>query len=184
VAIVLDGGECAVGIESTIVACLHGTVRLLRPGQISLAELRAEVGEVASGADPAAPRTPGSTPAHYAPATPLRLVAADRIEALAAQLARAGARIGVLALRPPQAQHARVSWVNAGARPEGFAHGLYAQLRELDKLGAACLLVEEVPSGAGWDAVRDRLARAAAATAGKAAAAATAAGAAELGELP
>jgi L-threonylcarbamoyladenylate synthase len=172
VGVVLDGGECTVGIESTIVACLYGTVRLLRPGQISLAELRAEVGAVASGAVAGAPRTPGSMPAHYAPATPLRLVAAEQIEALAVDLARGGARIGVLAQRLPRAQHARVNWVAAGARAAAYAHDLYAHLRTLDQLGAACLLVQEVPDDARWDAVRDRLTRAAAATAP------------ELGELP
>ncbi|MDE2251986.1 MAG: threonylcarbamoyl-AMP synthase, partial [Gammaproteobacteria bacterium] len=71
VRVVLDGGECKLGLESTIVACLRGEVRLLRPGYVSLTQLRQVVGEVASGPDAEAPRVPGSTTAHYAPRTPL-----------------------------------------------------------------------------------------------------------------
>jgi L-threonylcarbamoyladenylate synthase len=178
VRIVLDGGECKLGLESTIVACLDGGVRLLRPGQITLAQLRREVGEVAAGPEGGAPRVPGSAPAHYAPATPLRLVAGGQIEQLAAELSRKGARIGVLAQRPPLGAFRHVTWVNAGMRPEGYAHDLYAHLRALDKIGAVCLLVQEVPGDERWDAVRDRLTRAAAA------APAAPADAADLGDLP
>ena len=172
VRVVLDGGECQVGLESTIVACLDGELRLLRPGQITLAQLRREVGDVAVGPDSASPRVPGSAAAHYAPHTPLRLVPDGQIERLAAELSRDGTRVGVLAQRSPLGSFRHVTWVNAGVRPEGYAHDLYANLRILDKAGAACLLVQEVPADARWDAVRDRLGRAAAATPP------------ELGELP
>ena len=165
VRLVLDGGECKVGLESTIVACLNGEIRLLRPGQITLAQLRREVGEVSAGPAADAPRVPGSGAAHYAPATPLRLVPGGQIERLAAELAHEGARIGVLAQRPPLGTYRHVTWVNAGTRLEGYAHDLYAHLRTLDKAGAVCLLVQEVPLDERWDAVRDRLTRAAAATA-------------------
>jgi L-threonylcarbamoyladenylate synthase len=164
VRVVLDGGECQVGLESTIVACLGGVPRLLRPGQITLAQLQGVVGEVAVGPDDAAPRVPGSASAHYAPRTPLRLVSDGQIERLAGELSRDGTRVGVLAQRSPLGTFRHVTWVNAGVRPENYAHDLYANLRTLDKAGAACLLVQEVPADARWDAVRDRLARAAAAT--------------------
>src|SRR5215471_15934433 len=59
VRVVLDGGECQVGLESTIVSCLGGELQLLRPGQITLAQLRQEAGEVAAGPGVAAPRVPG-----------------------------------------------------------------------------------------------------------------------------
>ncbi|MGH8229492.1 MAG: L-threonylcarbamoyladenylate synthase, partial [Steroidobacteraceae bacterium] len=67
VRLVLDGGECQIGLESTIVACLDGTVQLLRPGAITATQLREVVGDQLAGADAAAPRVPGSTPSHYAP---------------------------------------------------------------------------------------------------------------------
>ena len=161
VRVVLDGGECKLGLESTIVACLNGTVQLLRPGQITLAQLRREVGEVLGEPAADAPRVPGSSMAHYAPVTPLRLVPGGEIEELAAEMSSGGVRIGVLAQRPPLGSFRYVTWVNAGTRPEAYAHDLYAHLRTLDKAGASCLLVQEVPSDERWDAVRDRLSRAA-----------------------
>ena len=165
VRVVLDGGECKVGLESTIVACLDGAVRLLRPGAITLSQLRREVGEVAGGPAADSPRAPGSSLAHYAPATPLRLVAGGLIERLAAELSAQGQRLGVLAQRPPLHSYPRLTWINAGTRPESYAHDLYAHLRTLDRTGASCLLVQEVPGDEPWDAVRDRLTRAAAANA-------------------
>ncbi len=164
VRVVLDGGECKVGLESTIVACLDGSVRLLRPGAITLSQLREAVGEVHSGAVADSPRTPGSTRAHYAPSTPLRLVAEGQFEREVALLAAAGQRIGVLAQRPPLGSYPHVTWINGGSRPDAYGHDLYAHLRTLDHAGASCLLVQEVPRDERWDAIRDRLTRAAAAT--------------------
>jgi L-threonylcarbamoyladenylate synthase len=165
VRVLLDGGECKVGLESTIVACLHGEVRLLRPGHITLTQLRREVGEVSSGPGAEAPRVPGSSAAHYAPVTPLRLVSAGQLERLAQELSHGGVRIGVLAQRPPLGSFRSVTWINAGTRLDSYTHDLYAHLRTLDKVGAACLLVQEIPADEAWDAVRDRLTRAAAGTA-------------------
>ena len=165
VRVLLDGGECKVGLESTIVACLHGEVRLLRPGHITLTQLRREVGEVSSGPGAEAPRVPGSSAAHYAPVTPLRLVSVGLLERLAQELSQGGVRIGVLAQRPPHGTFRSVTWINAGTRIDSYAHDLYAHLRTLDKVGAASLLVQEIPTDEAWDAVRDRLTRAAAGTA-------------------
>src|SRR5690606_28975580 len=80
VRVVLDGGESQVGLESTIVACDETGVRLLRPGAVTLAQLRQVVGDVQVGPPGAAPRVPGSTPTHYAPATPMTIVPADEID--------------------------------------------------------------------------------------------------------
>jgi len=165
VRVLLDGGECKVGLESTIVSCVNGEVRLLRPGHISLAQLRREVGEVASGARPDAPRVPGSSAAHYAPVTPLRLVPAGQLERLAQELSSGGVRVGVLAQRPPLGAFRSVTWINAGTRLDSYAHDLYAHLRTLDKIEASWLLVQEIPADESWDAVRDRLTRAAAGSA-------------------
>jgi L-threonylcarbamoyladenylate synthase len=162
VRVILDGGECKVGLESTIVSCLGGEVRLLRPGGISVAQLREVVGEVAVGADAIAPRVPGSGAVHYAPATPLVLVPPGDIDAQAQALSAGGQRIAVLALRPPLGTHKYVTWINGGSRPEAYAHDLYANLRTLDRAGCARILVQEVPREEAWDAIRDRLARAAA----------------------
>jgi L-threonylcarbamoyladenylate synthase len=161
VKVILDGGECQLGLESTIVSCLADGVRLLRPGSITLAQLRGVVGEVAVGADMTSPRVPGSTAAHYAPGTPLTIVPPGELDALAERLSGGGQRIAVLAQRPPMKTYETVTWINAGKRAANFGHDLYANLRALDKAGCARILVQEVPSDERWDAVRDRIARAA-----------------------
>jgi L-threonylcarbamoyladenylate synthase len=165
VRVLLDGGECKVGLESTIVACVNAEVRLLRPGHVTLSQLRREVGEVVSGANADTPRVPGSAAAHYAPITPLRLVPAGQLERVAQELSLGGVRVGVLAQRPPLGAFRSVTWINAGTRLDSYTHDLYAHLRTLDKIEANWLLVQEVPTEEAWDAVRDRLTRAAAGTA-------------------
>ena len=163
VAMVLDGGPCAVGIESTIVDLSRGGAVLLRPGAIAAAELAQVLGsEVeAGGADTAdRPRVSGSLAAHYAPATPLQLVPAAALsDALAAARGR-GLRVAVLARSAPPDSGGRL-WHQASAAVAGYAHDLYAKLRELDAIGADLILVEAVPDDAAWLAVADRLRRAA-----------------------
>jgi L-threonylcarbamoyladenylate synthase len=183
VRVILDGGECKVGLESTIVACVGGSVRLLRPGAISLSQLRRVVPEARSDLPAAAgsagspsaiqtlegaaaasiPRVPGSHSAHYAPTTPMSIVASDDIERLAASLSEGGQRIAVLAQRPPLGTYRSVTWINAGPRVDAYAHDLYNHLRTLDKAGCARILVQAVPNEERWEAVRDRLSRGAAA---------------------
>ena len=161
VKVILDGGECQVGLESTIVSCVDGSVRLLRPGSIKLSQLRAVVGNVEIGPDKATPRVPGSTAAHYSPSTPLTIVPGGELDALAGSLSEGGQRIAVLAQRLPLKTYETVTWINAGKRAESFGHDLYANLRTLDKAGCARILVQEVPREEAWDAIRDRLVRAA-----------------------
>jgi L-threonylcarbamoyladenylate synthase len=161
VKVVLDGGESQIGLESTIVSCVGDQVRLLRPGAVTANQLRQVVGELLMGPDLEAPRVPGSTPSHYAPVTPLTIVPAGEIDAQAAALSEGGRRIAVLAQRLPLKAHKYVTWINAGRRPEQYAHDLYANLRTLDKAGCAQILVQDVPNDERWDAIRDRLIRAA-----------------------
>ncbi len=162
VKVVLDGGECPVGLESTIVSCEPGRLRLLRPGSITLGQLRAVVGDVQVGADASSPRVPGSTLAHYSPQTPMQRVPGEQLAARVAALCAGGQRVAVLALRAPPLARPDVIWMTAGLGHEAYAHDLYATLRTLDKAGCAVILVQEVPGDERWDAVRDRLVRAAA----------------------
>jgi len=161
VKIVLDGGPCQIGVESTIISCMGGSVQLLRPGSITLSQIRAVVGDVMVGPDATAPRVPGSGPSHYAPDTQLEIVPGDALEMLAGGFNDRGERVAVLALRLPLKTLKLVTWINAGRRPQQYAHDLYAHLRTLDKAGCVRILAQELPEDERWDAARDRLLKAA-----------------------
>lgn len=161
VKVILDGGECQIGLESTIVSFEGQSVRLLRPGAVTAAQIRQVVGELLIGADLQSPRVPGGTPSHYAPTTPMAIVPSGEVDAHAAALSEGGRRVAVLAQRLPLKSHKYVTWINAGRRPEQYGHDLYANLRTLDKAGCQQILVQDVPDGEAWDAIRDRLRRAA-----------------------
>jgi L-threonylcarbamoyladenylate synthase len=161
VRIIMDGGECMVGIESTILSLVGTRPRLLRPGSVTAAQIAAVVGDIDLGPDAAAPRVPGSATQHYAPQTPTALLASNLLESRIDTLLAEHRRVAVLALRPPRKAQTGVTWINAGLRAAAYAHDLYSNLRSLDKAGADLILVEDVPPKPEWAAVRDRLMRAA-----------------------
>jgi L-threonylcarbamoyladenylate synthase len=161
--VILDGGDCKIGLESTIVSCVDAVPRVLRPGFITLSQLRYVVPDLMASSDSPAPRAPGSDAKHYAPATPLSIVNSRTLEEVVAQLTADHEKVAVLAMRPPRVANRYMTWINAGRRADVYARELYVNLRTLDKSGAKEILVEEVPAGESWDAVRDRLRRAASA---------------------
>lgn len=174
VALVLDGGPCEVGIESTIIDLSGDAPMILRPGAISADDIAAVIGRRPlvraphaaerspdEAADPALPRVSGSLAAHYAPRTPLQLFPAARLVEEAATLAGEGSRIAVLARDCANPHDARLTWRNAPADAAGYAHDLYANLRDLDACGADFILVEALPEAPAWQAIADRLGRAA-----------------------
>lgn len=153
---VIDGGPSEVGLESTIVDLSSEAVRVLRPGAVLPEDIAAVLGESVAApgvAVPGAPRVSGSLASHYAPVTPTRLAAAEK-------LAAAGDRSGVIA-RGPAPEGFGGSWLQLPDDPAGFGRGLYAALRRLDGT-VDVIVVQEPPDGAAWDAVRDRLRRASA----------------------
>ena len=159
VPVVLDGGECAVGIESTILDLSGASPRILRPGQVTRAQIEAVIGTVEAGVAADSPRASGTLAAHYAPRTPLLMLARAALCEEAQQQQTFGKRVAVLAVDdlPPGLEGLALP-----AAPAAYAHGLYARLRELDALGANLLLVERPPEGRDWLAVHDRLQRSAA----------------------
>jgi L-threonylcarbamoyladenylate synthase len=161
VSVILDGGPCTVGIESTIVDCSRGEPVVLRPGHISPAHLEAVFGRVlAIRTADEAPRVSGSLAAHYAPQTPMRLIAGERLLDFLNAQRHKGDRCGVIThSQPPQAGMPHV-WKLLAADPVAYAHDLYATLREMDHAGVALIVVEALPDTAGWVAVADRLRRA------------------------
>jgi len=158
VPLVLDGGACAVGIESTIVDFSGGHARLLRPGGVPAVAIEAVLGEPLAAADRAAPRAPGSHNVHYAPRAQVKLV--RRVEMLETLSSHKGRRLGVLALEVsvPRLNHALQRVVPVVAAQ--YAHELYGALRALDAQNVDVILVEAPPQSPAWQAINDRLARA------------------------
>jgi L-threonylcarbamoyladenylate synthase len=158
---ILDGGACDVGIESTIVACLDDEPVLLRPGGIGIDALTHVLGRAPRAADGEAPRASGTLASHYAPKTPAMLVAPDALHAEIRQLAGRDERLAVLARTAARPEDDPVAlWLRAPAEAAAYAHDLYANLRALDAAAADAILIEDVPAGPAWLAVRDRLLRA------------------------
>jgi L-threonylcarbamoyladenylate synthase len=155
--LILDGGECAVGIESTIIDYSRGQPVLLRPGAVTPAMLAQVLGQLPALPDAQAPRVSGALPSHYAPRKPLRLVSAKEVTEAPAALA---AQTAVLALTP-SALPVFAWYRSAPLQATEYAQHLYATLREMDASSASQLWVEYPPTSAEWSAIIDRLKRAA-----------------------
>lgn len=156
VAVILDGGPSAVGLESTIVDLSGAHPRLLRPGSIGAAQIEALVGPLERPADREGPRASGRLAAHYAPGKPLDLICADAVARY-----QAAHPDGVAWLTPgPLPEHC--AGVALAADPAGYGQQLYAALRELDAGPQPRIAVVRPPHGDDWAAVHDRLGRAAA----------------------
>jgi L-threonylcarbamoyladenylate synthase len=153
---VLDGGSSEVGIESTIVDLSGDGVAILRPGRISELEIENLLKMKIQKKKLDSPRHSGGLERHYAPKTPVFLAAPH---ALDAEIAKRGADAAVLAFTKPDE---RVEyWIRMPRDPQAYARKLYSALRELDGAGCGAILIETPPDTAEWDAVRDRITRAA-----------------------
>ena len=156
VEMIIDGGPCAVGIESTIVAFDGDDAVLLRPGGISIDGLARVLGAAPRAPDASAPRASGTLASHYAPRTPSRLVDSHTL----LQIAAAHARLAVLARSVARPAGYAGAWIAAPDDVTRYAHDLYANLRQLDAARADAIVIEAPPPGDAWLAVRDRLTRA------------------------
>ncbi len=157
--LILEGGACRVGIESTIVDLTGGNPVILRPGAISPAALEAAMGQkVTLPGITRTVRVPGMLASHYAPATPLRLVGATQLPDLAASLAAKGKRAAVMALSGYRSATGQT--VAMPPDPSAYGYDLYAVIRMLDGGWHDTILVERPPQTEAWLAVNDRLQRA------------------------
>lgn len=157
--IILDGGDCVVGIESSIVDCSREHPVLLRPGVLTRAQIEAALGEPLRDRDAAAPRASGTLAAHYAPSAIVRLMSLAQIESGLSKEVPKG--VAVYSRTMP-ARSAEV-WRPMPSDAVSAAHDLFAVLRALDEVGVREIWVEQPPPETAWDGVRDRLSRAAAA---------------------
>ena len=164
---ILEGGQSSVGIESTIIDLTRGVPVLLRPGHVTAAQVATVLGTWPAAPDAAAPRASGTLEGHYAPRAPLALVAADAALSTAQALLDNGHRLACLhhgalaALAPVTPAGRLLAQACLPAEPHGYAHRLYASLRQLDNSDPDLILVEAPPAGSAWLAVNDRLQRAA-----------------------
>ena len=162
---VLDGGPCAVGIESSIVDCTRAQPVLLRPGVLTRAELEAACGQPVLSPEElplAAPRASGTLASHYAPNAKVRLMDAKAIQTALDLLGADAAHIAVYACSIVRIQSERVLYRRMPDDALATAQQLFAVLRDFDAQGVKLIWVENPPQAPEWDGVRDRLGRAAA----------------------
>jgi L-threonylcarbamoyladenylate synthase len=173
--LILDGGDCKVGIESTIIDLSSGDrAVLLRPGLITPSEIFAKTGIKvylpgegnASERDATLPRVSGSLRAHYAPTTPLRMYASGRVLDALSEFPDIKSRVAVAVWDSDSSLgedgHPSVHFEEVIIPSDSaiFASRLYRSLRDLDQQGWDLILFPEPPVGEEWDGVRDRLQRA------------------------
>jgi len=161
---ILDGGECEVGLESTVITLAETPPRLLRPGAVTLEQLRAALGEVlyrpAAESDDARPLSPGQLRKHYAPKTPLIFRGALDISAYPE-------RTGLISFRSQNTlddrfNYAAVTTLTVTGDLKKVAARLFAALREMDQLGLDLIVVDRCAEKGLGLAIMDRLRRAAA----------------------
>lgn len=172
---ILDGGDCEVGIESTIIDVSSGNNPvLLRPGAITPSEIMAKTGikvfqrgeNLAIHDGESLPRVSGSLRAHYAPTTPLRLYAPGRVLDALSEFPDTKSRVAVgvwdseSALSHDGHPSVQFEEVEVPSDSAAFATRLYRSLRDLDQQDWDLILYPEPPAGEEWDGVRDRLQRA------------------------
>jgi L-threonylcarbamoyladenylate synthase len=178
---VLDGGDCEVGIESTIIDLSSGDKAvLLRPGAITPGEILTKTGmriyqpselnaKLTGNANEVTedlPRVSGSQKAHYAPTTPLRLYASGRVLDALSEFPDIKSQVAVVvwdsesSLVLEDHPSIDVEEITVSSDPTTFASRLYRNLRDLDQQGWDLILFPEPPAGEEWDGVRDRLQRA------------------------
>jgi L-threonylcarbamoyladenylate synthase len=179
--LILDGGACEVGIESTIIDCTRGRPVLLRPGAITPEQVQAVCGlkvlaqEGLQTLDAPAPKASGTLESHYAPRAKVRLMDAKSLQAALNLLASAGE-----AVSPPTAVSDAGPVIAVWSRADPITHSakllcrhmptdaaaaaqqLFAVLREFDAQGVQLIWIESPPDASEWDGVRDRLVRASA----------------------
>jgi L-threonylcarbamoyladenylate synthase len=167
---ILDGGACQVGVESTIIDLSGSRPRLLRPGHITCQEIEAILQtelilpvSVNAVAIPAGIRAPGMIKVHYAPTTPAICCPAGQLPEMIQQLISNDKRIGLLSYQLEITPTDQIRVLRLPEQAGGYAQRLYAALRELDSLQLDLILVEETPQTEPWRAINDRLGKATAA---------------------
>jgi len=157
--LILDGGPCLLGVESTILDLSGEHYRLLRPGHIGVSELEVVLKTKLSADNVSGVRAPGMMAVHYAPLTRACLCANECFSETLDKLARMKKSVGILAYKyQPTSKQAH--FISMPEQSAEYAQSLYAALRELDQLKLDIILVEKPPETESWQAINDRLGKA------------------------
>ena len=162
VAVILDGGPCEIGIESTVVDLTCDPPQVLRPGRISAEQVAQVLGGPVDAVASGPARAPGMLESHYAPGARVEVVAGGEVAARAAAFDADGARVAVLAPDAVNGLPAAVLVLGPVGGPDHYAARLYAAFRRADAEGAEVILAVPPPAEGIGVAVRDRLQRASA----------------------
>lgn len=161
--VILDGGPCLGGLESTVLDVTTNPPRLLRPGLVSPTELAAVLGKAPQPPDRVCESEPLPSPGllarHYAPRTITECIA-HSAEDRVLKLVQNGGRIGWLTIEAPSNPGGPAVVIRMPEDPKEYAARLYAELHQLDNLGLDRIVVSRPPDGEAWQAVHDRLRRA------------------------
>ncbi len=165
VTVILDGGECDVGLESTIVDLTNTHPVIRRNGAITAVELSVVLQQEVTldTSTNNLVRTSGSHASHYAPNTTVRLLTYNELLAAAILLQQQNQLFSVLSFESKFKDiEDEIYWQQAPRDPKQYAHNLYANLRSHDLLNNKVILVEQPPQDVSWLAILDRLTRASA----------------------
>jgi L-threonylcarbamoyladenylate synthase len=163
VGIILEGGQCEVGVESTIIDVSGEHPVILRPGMITPVDIENVLHEKIMRKDSlvtSSPRVSGSHESHYAPQTPAVLVEPEKMAAVLAALAAEDLPVVVLAQQRLERLSPAIKFIAMPLDAKGYAHDLYATLRACDQMNFRRIIIAAVPEEDEWSAVRDRLMRA------------------------
>jgi L-threonylcarbamoyladenylate synthase len=162
VEVIIDGGPCEIGIESTVLDLTTDPPQVLRPGRISADQLAQVLGTPVSTEASGPARAPGMLESHYAPGARVEVVPHDQAAARAAAASAAGCRVAVLAPGEINGLPAGCLVLGPVGAPDAYAARLYAAFRRADAEGAEVIVAVPPPAEGIGVAVRDRLARASA----------------------
>jgi L-threonylcarbamoyladenylate synthase len=158
--IILDGGPCEVGVESTIVDVSGEHPIILRPGIITADQIEAVIQETLATQKSNVPRVSGAMESHYAPSTPTKLLPTNKLEQLLAEIKPENLPVVLMVNRPTAVPYNEIESIVMPSDPLYYAHLLYQTLRALDKKQFKQIIIEDVPDSPEWAGVRDRLLKA------------------------
>lgn len=160
---ILDGGACAVGIESTIINLLTTPPQIMRQGAITAAQISKVLQQdvAINTAIQDTVRTAGSDASHYAPNTPVVVLDIVSLITKIYEIQKQNLTCSVISMHvKPNNIDSTIHWQTVNDEPVSYAHDLYANLRAHDQLHNNTILIEQVPNSTAWGAIKDRLTRA------------------------